>query len=631
MTTIDINRADSLGVVTLLATIKPDDNSVQVKKVMGDNLLNISFEDSRIIPFKINDFCVVFGETYSLSQLPVITKGSKYDYRYSMTMYAPYYDLTKAQYMFLGSDNTLRESEFSLMGNAQDFLNLLLQNANRTNPTWITGEVITTDYKNLTFSKENCYDALVRIAEAFNTEFSVEGKIIHLNKRLKDTGHTYRNGRNRGLWEITRQTLNNSNVVTRLYAYGSEKNLPPSYITTVKRLRFPGGYNPCLISNLTCTLVDNGDGTQTFGFNYSVPLSSGVTDVAIEWRLAGSNDPWQIEIIGMPSLPRSLTIPTGSFEFRFRTYGTTCWTYTPGYGVPTAVVVITAPITTPIFVYTPLPYVERNISVYGVIEETIIFDDIYPHRTGTVSSVNIADVYEFTDASMTFDVNSYLLPGLTPKITFNTGQLSGYTFDLRSYDNGTKKFIIHKNGDEKILDIPSSSFKPAIGDKYVITDIEMPTSYVTAAENELLAAANAKLVELSEPQLSYTVVIDPKFIKRTGRTPRPGDLVWIEDTELEVQKKIRMISVTRNIVADYQYQVELSDIVSPSTIQRIIASSDSNDRNINQLTQQVNNNSILNNNVMGTLAFNNMPTTTTMTGFSEVVIEDATGKLHKKV
>jgi len=630
MNTVDIKRINSSGVIEFIATIKPDKSSAQVKKVMGENLLNISFEDSRYISFKINDYCQVFGETYTLSQLPVVTKQSQFLYKYSLVMYAEYYDLSKAQYLFLGSDNTKRESEFSLRGTANDFMDLIISNAARIGTGWTKGEVLPTGYKDITFNKENCYDALVRIAEAFNTEFSFNGKIIHLIKKVQDVGHTYKHGRNRGLYEITRQTYNNSNVVTRLYAYGSEKNLPPAYITLGKRLRFPGGYNPCLISNLTCLLTDNGDGTQTFDFTWNAPLSPGVTDVSIEYRLTGTNDPWQFQL-GVPATPRSLTVPNGNYEFRFRTYGSSCWVFTPGYGIPTEVVVITTTIASPVLVYVPLPYVERNVAVYGVIEATEIFEDIYPNRTGTVSAVNLTDVYEFTDAAMPFDVNSYLLPGLTPKITFNTGQLAGYTFDVQSYDNTFKRFKILKNADERLLDIPSSSLKPAIGDEYVITDIEMPTSYVTDAETRLKNAAIARLAELSEPQLSYTVVLDPAFIKRTGRNIRIGDLVWIVDTELEVQKKIRVTSTTRNIVEEYQYTVELSDLVSPGTIQRIIASTENNDRNLQQIGSQLNNNSILNNNVIGTLTFTQMPTTSTMTGFDSVVIEQATGKLHKKV
>lgn len=627
MQEVTITR-DSLFTVADVAVIKPDDNSVQIKKVMGENLLNISFEDNRYIPFAINDYCTVFGERYNLNQLPVVTKVSRFLYKYSMQLQAAAYDLAKAQYLFLGSDNSLRESDFSLMGTASDFIDLLLLNMARVGSGWTKGQVIDTGYKNITFSAESCSSALARIAEEFETEFAIEGKVIHLTRRTNDTGYTYRHGRNKGLYELTRSNLNNSSIVTRLYAYGSEKNLPPGYATNGKRLRFPGGYNPCLISNLTVAIVDNDPVlTKTYTFTFTLPLTPSFEGVGIEYREIGTTT-W-ITSPGISNVtPRVLTLPTGDYEFRFRTLGNAC---NPATGTVTDAVDCTNEITTPVFVYTPLPFIERNVNKYGVIEYTEIFDDIYPHRTGVVSGVNISDPQEFTDSDIDFNVNDYLLPGLTAKVTFNTGQLAGYTFEIASFDNSLKRFKINKNADERLLDLPSALIKPAIGDQYVLTDIEMPTSYVTNAEAELLAAANARLIELSEPQLAYNMVLDPVYIRQSNRRPAIGDLVWIVDTELEVQRKIRVISVTRNIVREDQYQAEIADIVSPGTIQRIISSNEANGRDINGITNQLLNNSVLNGNIVGTLTFQNIPTTPTLTGFEAIVIETATGKLYKKV
>src|SRR5947207_1874698 len=111
MNTVDIYRDGSVFI-----TIKPDSNSSQAKKVMGDNIVTIAFEDARNIPFKINDYCTIFGEIYKLNSLPVITKGSTREHKYTLLMQAEGFDLAKYQFLFLGSDNNLRESQFSLMG-----------------------------------------------------------------------------------------------------------------------------------------------------------------------------------------------------------------------------------------------------------------------------------------------------------------------------------------------------------------------------------------------------------------------------------------------------------------------------------------------------------------------------------
>lgn len=612
-----------------VAVIKPDASSTQVKKIMGDNLLNITFDDNRIIHFQLNDFCEVFGEIYKVEFLPAVAKKSRFLYTYSLTLHAEGYDLSKAQFLFLGADNSLRESDFSLMGTAETFLDLIIQNANRVAPTFVKGEVVTTDYKNLTFSKENCYNALSRVAEEFATEFWIIGKTVHLVKKTNDTGNTYKHGRNKGLYEIARNNLGNSSLVTRLYAYGSDKNLPPDYQNYSPRLRFPGGYNPCLVSNVEAVL-SYGVGNQTFDFTWTPPIATGAATVQIEYRLIGTTA-W----LGQPGFtivtPRSLTVDVGNYEFRFRTFGSTCYQYAPGFGVATAVVPILVSTVTPLLVNVPLPFIERNVDLYGIIEHTEIFEDIYPHRTGTVSSINGTDPQEFSDAALDFDVNTQLLPGLTAKVTFNTGQLSGYTFEISSYDHGTKKFLINKNGEERNLDIPSALLKPAIGDKYVLVDIKMPDTYIAAAEDELLTAANALLVTLSVPQLAYTITLDPTFLRRISRTFNIGDLIWILDAELELQTKIRVVSLTRNLLDEYQYQLELSDIVTPGTIQRILNSQSANERDVRDAADQFQNNSIINNIVVGTLTFQNLPTTNTDVGFSELRIEDATGKLYRRI
>lgn len=521
MNTVDIMRGSDL-----LVTIKPDDSSNQVKKVMGDNQLRLSFQENRIIPFQINDWCEVFGERYQLMQMPVVRKLQTYLYEYDLTMDAEGGLLARAQYLFLGDDNSLKESDFSLMGTAEDFIDLLIDNANRVGEGWIKGQVIPTDYKSLIFSKENCYNALSRLAQEFETEFWIEGKTIHLTRRQNDTGQTFKHGKNKGLYEITRTNVNNTGVVTRLYCFGAEKNLPADYRNYSKRLRMTDGE----------------------------------------------------------------------------------------------------------------PFLEKNVAKYGIIEITEIIEDIYPHRTGVITSVSALDPYVFIDADIDFNLNDYLLPGVTAKVVFNTGQLAGYEFEVSRFNNGTKEFTILQNKNERVMEVPNSSMRPAIGDEYVLVDINMPESYITAAEAELTARAQALLDQASEPQLTYQIVFDPVYLRKKGYIPTIGDLVWLVDVELQVQRRIRIISATRSIVNEYECQVELSDTVTAGTISTIQSLQASAGRDISQIDRSLQNNSLLNNNVIGdlrvkqgTIVFETLPTTSSTVGFSELLIEDSTGRLFRRV
>lgn len=612
-------------------TVEPDDNSTQVKEVMGDNTVALQFTLDNYIDFSIGDYCTIFGELYKLNQIPPVKKTGTYNYIYSLSMGGINADLLKAQYLFLDSSNNLTESDFSLMGNAQTFLKLLIQNINRVSPGWTLGQVIDTPYKNLSFSKDTCYSALTKLAQSYSTEFWVEGTTIHLTQRGRDTGYTFKHGRNKGLYEIDRQNVDNSGIVTRMYAFGSNKNLPADYLSS--RLRFPGGYVPCLVSSITVDAHINPDDSVTYTFHWIPPAAPGITGVTIRYRAHGSNAVYFSAPQGSANGPQSITLSSNVYDFILQTNGGSC-----GEISTLPIVVGFVSIVDPQQVNAPLPFIENNIAKYGIIEDTELFEDIFPSRTGTITSVDATDPLKFTDASMDFDVNAQLLPGMAAKVTFNTGQLAGFTFDIHAYNAVTKEFSINKNKDEVNLDIPSNLLKPTIGDQYVLVDIEMPQSYITAAENKLLAQATALLQTYSSPRLKYAVVFDPVFIKTRSISLNIGDTVWIVDAELAINRKIRVTQVTRNIVNENDFQVQLSDEVTPGTITQIINVQQSTQSGLASLSSQIQNNSILNGTVVGNLKFKqgtavlpDIPTTNTVVGFSPVYIEDATGQLVKKV
>lgn len=527
MHTIDIYRGSDVFV-----TIKPDDSSTQIKRVKAENEIRLQFELDHHADFTINDYADVFEERYVVFTVPIVTKVSKFTYQYNMTMKAEGFGLERAQFLFLGSNNALKESDFTLMGTPEDFLNLVVQNANRVSSGWLKGQVIIAEYKNLTFSMDNCYTAISRIAEAFDTEFFLEGKKVHLTARQRNIPIAFRHGRNRGLYEIKRTAVDTIGVITRLYAFGSENNLPVDYRSPTHQEIIDGG-----ILNPPPTI-----------------------------------------------LSKRLLMPHGEY------------------------------------------FIERNIEKYGIIEATQIFEDIYPHRTGKVTSVNAGNIYEFSDATMDFNVNSQLLPGVSAKITFNTGQLAGYTFDIQSYDNTNKKFIIIKNKDEKVLDIPNIDIRPAIGDTYVLTDIKMPEGYLVNAEALLKATAENYLLNNSEPLLAYQVTLDPVFMRREKIVPNIGDVVNIKDDELGVSRNIRIISTTRNIVDEDQWQIELSDKVPTSPLATILNGIQNNDRSINQINRQLQN--TLNRRVP--IIANDLPSTGVSPDFSSLVIENSTGRVFRQ-
>jgi hypothetical protein len=599
-------------------TIKPDESCNQVKAVNGENVLNISFRDTRYISFQLGDYLTVFGasewaEVYKINRLPVAQKTASNDWSYSFQMESEAYDLAKVSFMGLDSGNDLTEPEHSLMGDAEWHLKLLLDNVHRVDPDFELGEVLPTDAKLITYSKENCYNALVKIAETFGTEFWVQGKKISLTKVQQDRGRLYRQGQSRGLYTIQREAIEDKNIATRLYAYGSDKNLPPNYLAS--RLRLPVEADPALVSNVTVTVVPDVS-TVGFSLHFTPPTIPGITSLHVEFRANGSADPYQVQA-GPAMSPRYLSdFPAGTqLEVRFKTV-TNAGTFT------TDPITVFEDTTLPELPAPHTPYIEKNTDLYGVIEHTEYFD-IYPTRTGVVTGVDATDPFKVVDTDIDFDINEYLIN--TPaKITFNTGQLSGYTFNLQSYTHATRTIVFLKNADEKAIDVPNEVLRPAIGDTYVLTDIMMPLEYVQDAEARLLAEAEKFLDVCSIPQVRYRVAFDEKYLRRKKYMPVIGELIWIKDEQLNVERKIRVTATNRSIVNEWDVSVEMADVVSYGTINRITSGLQTNAQDIENIQRFFASRDVMNGRMV-------LPTITDTSALQPVYIDPATGQLFRKI
>ena len=226
------------------------------------------------------------------------------------------------------------------------------------------------------------------------------------------------------------------------------------------------------------------------------------------------------------------------------------------------------------------------IAAYGLKENTKIFDDIKPERYGEVTAAGSA-YYAFKDATMNFDLNEkdsagntkWLIDGATAKVKFTTGNLAGYEFDVHKYDHATKEIQVVPFTDENGMKFPSetsAAFQFGVGDKYFFTDINLPDTYKTDAENKLLAEGNKAITEYSQPQVQYGLSIDENFIRQfAGELTvvnlfAVGDYIPVEDEDIGVNKSVRITAFTRDLLREYKYNITLGDSVTKTTITRVI-------------------------------------------------------------
>lgn len=194
------------------------------------------------------------------------------------------------------------------------------------------------------------------------------------------------------------------------------------------------------------------------------------------------------------------------------------------------------------------------------IEKTKTWDDVFPHRTGTVTSYTYTPSddpdnyperakYELTDSSMPFDLNEtdeygtvYLISGTSAKIHFNSGNLAGFEFEIEKYDHSTKTFTLIQLKEDNGDYYPNENLYPAAGDEYVLIDINLPQSYIDAAEAELLALAQAEIDYYYAPRSNFEVTTEPGY----ELAAELGDYITLDDDDFTAES-LRVISIAKNL------------------------------------------------------------------------------------
>lgn len=234
-------------------------------------------------------------------------------------------------------------------------------------------------------------------------------------------------------------------------------------------------------------------------------------------------------------------------------------------------------------------YIEKPEAVakYGVWEGRKYFDTIKPSRTGKVTALG-GSVLQFVDDTM-FDLNEkdaegntkYLLTESSAKVHFNTGNLSGYEFEVHSYDHATHTFTLKKQTDERGNVFPSDSskaFQFAKDDEYKLLDVALPPEWETKAEQELAEQGNIYYDQNSQPKVQYGLSVTESFLASLLSKDTNGNVMWVgdyipvKDADIDVEKNVRVKSFKRDLLKDYSYTLTISDLaITPSITNRVVS------------------------------------------------------------
>lgn len=235
-------------------------------------------------------------------------------------------------------------------------------------------------------------------------------------------------------------------------------------------------------------------------------------------------------------------------------------------------------------------YVERNTEL-GIVEhfEQTAFQEIYPRRTGKVSSVRKEtkkgddgkpfDIYYFTDGEMNFDPNEYEIGGLVKRVTFQTGQLAGlgndedgeHYFEV-NYNSVTREFeliTIWPYDDD--TQVPGGVLEPKAEDTYILWNVRMPDEYYPIAEEEYATAVEKYMDEHCLDRSVYKCSTDYVALKKRGVVPCMGQRVRLESDRFFASgyRESRITVVDQKLERPTEADIEISDVLSQTTQSRM--------------------------------------------------------------
>ena len=235
-------------------------------------------------------------------------------------------------------------------------------------------------------------------------------------------------------------------------------------------------------------------------------------------------------------------------------------------------------------------YVERNTEL-GIVEhfEQGAFQEIYPRRTGKVSSVRKEtkkgddgkpfDIYYFTDGEMNFDPNEYEIGGLVKRVTFQTGQLAG----LGNDEDGEHYFEVNYNSERREFElitiwpydddtqVPGGVLEPKAEDTYILWNVRMPDEYYPIAEEEYATAVEKYMDEHCLDRSVYKCSTDYVALKKRGVVPCMGQRVRLESDRFFASgyRESRITVVDQKLERPTEADIEISDVLSQTTQSRM--------------------------------------------------------------
>lgn len=485
------------------------------KSLMGEDYITLKFSSDVLLSFHLGDYVETEFGWYELSDLqkPVLnTVTGGYDYA---LRFDAYYRKWRNKILFYNRQG-MKEASWNLTDTADKHLSVVLSNLEALNYTYrneaftfYVDETVEDAAKSIQYDNTNILDALTKIAEAWECEWWITDNVIHLGRCEYGDPVKLEIGK-----EVAEMSANESrsNYATRIYAFGSTRNIPGSY------------RKECRVTITEIEEWDPGEWVVKWDMPYSSAyMEDSLTvvcgDVRYEADLMGINDYfiWAEQLnfeVGDIVVLEGVDLNKAPSEYIFFSDNSR---------------VIEKIAQQRLMLPAGKDHIDafEGMSEEEAVEDIVVFEDIYPERVGTIANVfthNYVDEIKNEDGSVTrkewkayrfkdddpdfYFSERYVIDGQL-RLKFCSGALNGMdfavifnphaegeTFQPEKNEDGSWNPLAQvfeiKREEESGRGLPAGALIPQKGDTYVLYgfDISMISDiYIPDAEERLLEKA----------------------------------------------------------------------------------------------------------------------------------------------
>ena len=366
--------------------------------------------------------------------------------------------------------------------------------------------------KEFSLSEGNCLDALSLIYDTWKNVgwiHTTEGdkEVITIARaNVRDESNTtdsFAYGKGKGLTAIRRASANKDEFATRLYVYGSERNLPPRYYNSKNIKDAESVRIPNLMLPVSAWGKTNGTPDARLAYleaDESIVRKYGLIPRVV--RFDGSErDEIYPSIEGLTEAEVRKAMLESGYEGK----------YLPGDNDTRIDEVF----------YANAPDDYGNIA----------------NADGTTRTDTLETTFLLEANNFGFDIaaQASLAGESAARVSMKSGKCAGREFTVKSvkWDGGTWLLTLERQADDSLnMLFPNNDYPVSAGDKFVLLDIAMPEYYITLAQKRLLEEGRKVLADYTRTSAFYEPQIDAKAVYEKAIVIREGMYMQVDDDDV---------------------------------------------------------------------------------------------------